>query len=1091
MWIRRINRHKNVTRRSLPCHPALFYFAPFVAPSWFVAGWKNKKKQHRSRWKKYNDMKIRKFTLMAGIAGLMAATAQAQFTAGKLAVLRAGDNGTSAASSLNGAKQSPTFIDQYDPVNPISISNTNTGTNGPIYSVAIPTNDPGALWFNGHAGTEGYLAQSGNADSLSFSGYGGDILAQSGTPSQLPINRGICVIDVSGNSYIPYEGSDWYGLGAGTQTNPRGVVSDDGTNNFFGSGSLDGTEWYSPSQSDPPVTVQNLSSMRDVKIINGVFYTSLQEGDGGGQYPQGIYNLITFDGTFPVTLPEGDSFFLNLVVPASALYPNVEGFDMNPQRNIAYTADNTYGIQKYVEVDGNWTLACAFGILNNTSSGAPIFPASYTGCFGLVVDWSGSYPVVFATTTEGNGGYANSNRVIRIDDNYNFTDGNLHTNDVSVTTLATGWSGNVAFRGLAWTPDRRPVITGNLASQSVAAGTPVTFTVSATGIVASTYQWFVNGVLDGSQTTATYNAGSATLGDSGNTYQVIVGNSYGSVTSTLATLTVTSGATAPHLTSPVPALNLSAAVYDTITIPVTTTGTTPLNYSWYQSTSPGSTTQLTGGDFSGTATGTLTINVSSASDSGSYYVVINNTTGTPTSNLVATVTIVTPLPVIFVEPLATEVVASNGLATFTTLAYPLDASYQWYYKATPSSSPTELHDGGRWVGSQNTTLSNIDVQGTDGGYYYAVVSYNGGSVTSSAEFLTIAPPAAYSALPYTSPGMVYTQDFDTLPDPGVKSVNTKGGGTASIDGTNYNVSNPFDFAAALSVEGDNGLGGLNLPAMQGWYASAGGSDNIQATSGDNTTGLIVSFGCTNAINTVNPLYPTNNRALGMITSSSTSFSGNAGDPADAVFALRIRNLTGHVLTNMNLSYVSELWRNTTVSNIFTNFYYVDTLGTNTTPTNGTVTGILTNLTFSTNLGGPFSKTVTFAYGTNQPISATNMSFVDVPLATNCPEGGIIWIVWEAPISLSGGQGFGIDNLVFSSGTPSLSISQTGSSVAITWPQMFTAFTLQYNTTASATGWQNLAITPPVTETVSNGMNIVTVPASATQRYYRLLSTTGF
>ena len=92
------------------------------------------------------------------------------------------------------------------------------------------------MWINGHAGTEGYLALSDDAGTLAFSGYGGDILASNGTPSQLPIPRGICVIDVTGNSYIPYEGSDWYGLGAGSQTNPRGAVSDDGTNNFFGSG---------------------------------------------------------------------------------------------------------------------------------------------------------------------------------------------------------------------------------------------------------------------------------------------------------------------------------------------------------------------------------------------------------------------------------------------------------------------------------------------------------------------------------------------------------------------------------------------------------------------------------------------------------------------------------------------------------------------------------------------------------------------------------------------------------------------------------------------------------------------------------------
>jgi hypothetical protein len=1038
-----------------------------------------------------NAMKIHKLTLMAGLAGWMTATAHAQFPAQGLAVLRAGDNGTSAASSLAGAHQAPTFVDAYSAVTPIVISSTNTGTNGPLFSVAIPTNDPGAMWFNGHAGTEGYLALSEDLSSLTFSGYGGDILAQSGTPSQLNINRGICVIAASGASSIAYEGSDWYGLGAGTQTNPRGVVSDDGVDNFWGSGSLDGTEWFNPTASDPPVTVQNLNSSRQVKIINGVFYTSLQEGDGGGQYPQGIYNLQTFGGGFPVTLPIGDSFFLNLVVPASAQYPNVEGFDMNPQRNIAYTADNTYGIQKYIEVNGNWSLACNFALTNNTSTGAPIYPGSYTGCFGLAVDWSGANPVVFATTTEGRGGYANSNRLVRLDDNFNFTDGQVHDVSADVVTLATGWSGNIAFRGLAWTPNLSPAITSNPANQSVVAGTPASFTVTATAVYANTYQWLVNGAQDASQTTATYTVSSPTLGQSGNTYQVIVSNTYGAVTSTVAALTVTASAVAPSLVSPVPPLQVTNAIFDTVTLPLTASGTTPLSYSWYQSASPGSTSQLNDtGDFSGTATGTLTIKASSTADSGSYYAVINNGVGSPASNLVAAVSIINPLPIIYSEPI-NAVAASNGVAVFSVLAYPLSATFQWYQGSTP------LNDGGRWSGSQTDTLEDSNVQESDATNYYVVVTSIGGSVTSSIAALTVAPAAPYSALPYTSVGSVYTQNFDTLPDPGTVSVNHSTvtfptETTATIGGTNYNVLNPFDFAAplvTLVVSSNAEFGGLNLPGMVGWFSSDLGNEQIQATSGDNTTGLIVSFGCTNAT-AVNPLYPTNNRALGIISSPATSPSGNAGDTSDGLFALRIRNLSGQTLSNFSLSYVSELWRNTFATNMVTNWFYVDTLGTNSTPTNNW-TGGLTNLQFATNLGVPLHAS-TKIWGTNAPIATTNMAFVNVPLATPWPEGGILWIVWEEVTAVSGGQGIGIDNLVFTAG-PGVQLGITPTNIsgtnalALSWPAMLTSYSLQYNSAPKTTGWQNVTISPPVTETNWQGMNIVTLPVSGSEQFFRLMA----
>lgn len=1030
------------------------------------------------------NMTLRKMTGTAAISLLVAAAAQAQFTGGKLVVLRAGDNGpgqneSTNASDIAGAHQAPAFIDEYDPAVPISISSTNTGTNGPIFSVAIPTNDPtpgvyNSMWFNGHAGTEGYLAQSLDLGSVAWSGYGGDILAVSGTPSGLNIPRGISVIDVSGNTTIAYEGGNWYGLGAGTQTNPRGCVSDNGTNNFFGSGSEDGNEWYQLGNNATPESIQNFASTRSVRFINNFFYNSLQAGDGGSEYPPGIYNYAppTIYGGLgtPVALPEGNAYFLNLVVPASPSYPNVEAYDISPQGNVCYMADNTYGIAKYQEIGGTWQLLCAFGVTNNTSTGPLVYPSSYTGFFGLVVDWtSASYPIVYGTTTEGNGGYANSNRLIRLDDNYNFTDGQLHTN-ITTTTLATGWSGNIVFKGLAWAPDRRPQITSQPANQSVVTGSAASFTVGVSTLFPNTYYWYVNGTLDPSQTTATYSVASATANG---TYQVMVSNLFGTVTSTVATLTVTASPTAPSLTSPVPALNLTNAVNDMITIPTAASGTTPLSYAWWFSSGPGNTGQIgDGGDYTGSVTGTLSISISSTSDAGSYYLVMNNSTGTPSSNLVATLNVVTPLPVIFQEPVNT-VAASNGQAQFYIQAYPLSATYQWYQGNTP------LSDNGHWSGSANTNLTDLNVQGSDATTYYCVVSDTGGSVTSSVVTITVETPAPFSVFPYTSLGQIYTQNFDSLPDPGTVSVNNSTTSPtspmpATIDGITYEVSNPFDFAGAIGVEGvGDGFGGLGLSnTMVGWYSSDSGAEQIQATSGDNTTGLIVSFGCTNAVNTVNPLYPTNNRALGIIASPATYGNG--------LFAFRLVNLTGQTLTNFNLSYVSELWRDTQTTNIVTNWFYVDQFGTNSTPTNNW-TGGLTNLLFTTNAPG-FSKGAKI-YGTNAPLLTTNMAFVNVPTVTPWTPGAILWIVWEEVTIQSGAQGIGIDNLVFSTGIqPSLNVQQAGSSAVVSWPAMFAGYTLQQNSNLNnPNGWVNVGIMP----TAFEGMNFVTNSVGPTQMFYRL------
>lgn len=83
-----------------------------------------------------------------------------------------------------------------------------------------------------------------------------------------------------------------------------------------------------------------------------------------------------------------------------------------------------------------------------------------------------------------------------------------------------------------------PQITAQPVSQSVAAGTAVTFSVTASGSAPLSYQWRRNGTAITSATASTYTLSSVTAGDAGS-FDVVVSNSLGSVTSTAATLTVT------------------------------------------------------------------------------------------------------------------------------------------------------------------------------------------------------------------------------------------------------------------------------------------------------------------------------------------------------------------------------------------------------------------------------------------------------------------------------------------------------------------------------------------------------------------------
>jgi hypothetical protein len=96
-----------------------------------------------------------------------------------------------------------------------------------------------------------------------------------------------------------------------------------------------------------------------------------------------------------------------------------------------------------VKSGGSWKFAYNFSV-------PQVIPKAANhaeGCFGLVVDFSGAAPIIYATTTEGYDGCVNSNRVVRIVDT-NAT--------AAVTTVAQAGSANIAFRGIDFTPEVSP-----------------------------------------------------------------------------------------------------------------------------------------------------------------------------------------------------------------------------------------------------------------------------------------------------------------------------------------------------------------------------------------------------------------------------------------------------------------------------------------------------------------------------------------------------------------------------------------------------------------------------------------------------------
>jgi len=255
-------------------------------------------------------------------------------------------------------------------------------------------------------------------------------LQMSGTASRLDLQRGIATVNNTGavQSFLYHSDT------SNPKMNPRGAATD-GTNAFWACGNASGTFYFNPSTQKDPVRFTEMPNSRAIRIINHALYASLNEADALAlDKTSGIYSFS------PQALPQQSATAIHLAIPADAAYRNVVSFDLNPAGDVAYMADTSAGIQKYVKSSGAWKFAYNFPI-------PQIIPAELnhaSGCFGLVVDFSGQTPIIFATTTEGYDGSVNSNRVVRIVDT---------GATAAVTTIAQCTSTNMVYRGIEFTPN--------------------------------------------------------------------------------------------------------------------------------------------------------------------------------------------------------------------------------------------------------------------------------------------------------------------------------------------------------------------------------------------------------------------------------------------------------------------------------------------------------------------------------------------------------------------------------------------------------------------------------------------------------------
>jgi len=946
------------------------------------------------------------------LAMLLAADAHGQntnlaFTPGKLAVFRGGDGIITIATG----RQHPAFIDEYDPAI--------TNQANPILSVELPTNGANAMWFNAHAGSEGQgLTRSADRQYLAVTGYNGDLNSIPGTPSSATNSlgqsypRGFGIIDAYTNFDVVYASSDWFGLLPGiTQNNPRGIATD-GSNDFWGCGTIAGTQTggfvesgtlYSDGGS--PFAVQSIvNSAYSMKIVNGVLYMVAKDETGGAQ-ANGIYDFVDFpvNGGALVPLPfaPGNVAHVvetNLFLNFGATYSSVLTFDMNLAGTIAYAADNTYGIIKFVNSGGTWTSPYIF---SSTNIGTSTQPKGGTGCFGIAVDFSGTNPVIYATTMEeGDGKNVCSNSLISILDN-----GDPGTNLVA-QTLAVAHGTNEVFRGVDFTPDLGPLITAQPAGVDTTTNITAVFSVGVNSIYPLIFQWQDNGtnVLDDSNisgsTTATLTIQSSSLTNQGN-YTVIVTNQYGSVTSQVAILTVTDVAQLPSLTNTVELV--TNFIGNNQAFSIHAGGTPPFLYQWYFGTIP---LVDDGVKYSGSSNSVVNITNLQLTDSGSYYITVSNQAG-GISNLVAVLTVQYVLPAIPTNGEPASVVMLEGQTASLSVASvegtaPL--SYQWY----DGSLANPLSDVNEFSGATTNELTIAGATESDATNYFCVVSNAGGSVTSQVASVTVIIPPALSYVAYSN--QVYMQNFNSLPDPGSTPVNTVGGGgPVTIGGITYDVANPFDFAFPLYANITAApAGGLALAStMSGWYGECDADTEggqLGASDGSQTTGGIISFGTLDSGNA--------NRALGLIA---TSTSGATH------FGLKLINTTTTNLNYISLQYVGEYWKLGTHSKTLTFGYTVDPTGNSSTLSPSEIAAAQTNALSSLDFSFPPAAKVGPTNGM-LAVNQSNLVVTNLALAAAWPPNAALWLVWSINDATGSGQGYAIDNLSFAaSSAPNITL----------------------------------------------------------------------
>ncbi len=330
----------------------------------------------------------------------------------------------------------------------------------------------------------------------------------------------------------------------------------------------------------------------------------------------------------------------------------------------------------------------------------------------------------------------------------------------------------VAFHAL--TRYHAPGITNQPAGTNVTVlARSASLTVAASGNGTEGFQWWFDSTnLLAGATNASLTVTNTQSASAGN-YTVVVSDYTGSVTSSVATLTVTGGGTSPSITTG--PTNQTVATGQNATFTVAAGGTAPLNYQWWFNTNS---------ILAGATNASLTITNAFSTNAGSYSVVVTNPYDL--TNVAAMLTVTKSTPTITVAPTARGITfgqtlaASNlsgGSATNLVNHAPVAGGFTF---TTPTTAP-----------GAGTAIQGVTFTATDTTNYN--IAYTNINVTVATAGLTVAGITAND------------KSYD-----GTSTATLNTGGAAlmgDLDGVNVML-NPAGATGAFVPDGNIGTGKL-------------------------------------------------------------------------------------------------------------------------------------------------------------------------------------------------------------------------------------------------------------------------------------------